>query len=115
MRMLQMISEGHKPRIRDFGTPKRYYNRMLALMEAQLVAVVIKKDVKGKRSIKKYELTPVGLRIYKSLPMLRKALSLYWKLNALDALDKEVPLEGYNKLMQSLMQDETIRNILQKS
>jgi hypothetical protein len=123
--MLQMISEGQKPRIRDFGTPKRYYPRMRALKEAQLVAIVMKKgnssndnnnNSKGKRSNKKeYKLTALGQSLYESLPKLRHALSLYWKLNAIDALDKEVPLVGYNKLVESLIQDEALRKVLLKS
>jgi hypothetical protein len=100
--MLEMIFEHRQPRIGDFGTRKRYYERMARLKKAHLIT---KKENIG------YELTVLGSSLYESFLTLQRAKNLLWNLKAIDDLD-EVPNEELKKLIETLIPDEAIRKIL---
>ena len=84
VKMLQMIIEHRHPAVNDFGTRKRYYERLAKLKRAHLV-------VKKNPHRADYEVTPVGAIMYEGLLTLRRAESLRWNFQALDALDETVP------------------------
>ena len=102
VKILEMIFEHRQPRIGDFGTRKRYYDRMTRLKKAHLIT---KKKNIG------YELTLLGSTLYESFLAIQRAKNLLWNLKALDALD-EVPNEERKKLIEALIPDEAIRKIL---
>lgn len=105
VKMLQMIIEHRHPTISDFGTRKRYYDRLAKLKRARLIA---KKNVHRAG----YEVTPVGAIMYEGLVILRRAESLRWNFQALDALDETVPSEERDKIMETLVPDEALRKLL---
>ena len=111
VKMLQMIFEHRQPRIGDFGTRKRYYERMARLKKAHLIT---KKKNIGYQIKKEpgHELTDLGSILYESLLTLKHAKNLLWNLKAIDALDEEVPIEERKKLTEALIPDEAIRKIL---
>lgn len=107
VKMLQMIIEHRHPTVGDFGTRKRYYHRLLKLKRAHLI-------VKKNALRAGYEITPVGAIMYKGLLTLRRAESLRWNFQALDALDETVPTEERNKIMETLIPDEALRELLRR-
>jgi hypothetical protein len=105
VKMLQMIIECRHPTISDFRTRKRYYDRLAKLKSARLIA---KKNVHQAC----YEVTPLGAIMYEGLLTLRRAESLRWNFQALDALDETVPSEERDKIMETLVPDEALRKLL---
>jgi hypothetical protein len=105
VKMLQMITEHRHPAVSDFGTRKRYYDRLAKLRRAHLIA---KKNAHRAG----YEVTPVGAIMYEGLLTLRRAESLRWNFQALDALDETVPSEERDKIMETLVPDEVLRKLL---
>ena len=99
VKMLQMILEHRHPRIGDFGTRRRYYDRLAKLNKARLIA-------KKNPHRAGYEVTPLGAIMYEGLLTLRRAESLRWNFQALDALDETVPSEERDKIMETLVPDE---------
>ncbi|MGH9926803.1 MAG: hypothetical protein ACREAS_01190 [Nitrososphaera sp.] len=110
-KMLQMIFERRQLSINDFGSRKRYYDRMTKLRKSHLIT---KKKNNGHET--KFgtgqELTDLGSAIYESLLFFKRAEKLYWNLKAIDMLDDEVPVKDHNKLVEELIPDEAIRKIL---
>ncbi len=105
VKMLQMIIEHRHPTIGDFGTRKRYYDRLAKLKRARLIA--------KKNALRAgYEVTPLGAIMYEGLLTLRRAESLHWNFQALDALDDTVPSEERDKIMETLVPDEALRKLL---
>jgi hypothetical protein len=86
-------------------TQKEYYSRMSKLVKANLV----------NRRQGKYFLTSLGKIVYDTQTTLRKAIADYWKLKAIDELesyDEEMPKEEYNKIINSLIDNEKIKEAL---
>ena len=50
--------------------------------------------------------------MYEGLVILRRAESLRWNFQALDALDETVPSEERDKIMETLVPDEALRKLL---
>jgi hypothetical protein len=50
--------------------------------------------------------------MYEGLLTLRRAESLRWNFQALDALDETVPSEERDKIMETLVPDEALRTLL---
>jgi hypothetical protein len=105
VKMLQTIIEHRHPTIGDFGTRKRYYDRLLKLKRAHLI-------VKKNALRKGYEITPLGAIIYEGLLTLRRAESLHLNFQALDALNETVPADELDKMMETLIPDEALRKLL---
>ena len=110
VKMIKMISEHREPKISDFGSRKRYYERMTKLKTAHLITKKRNKEyqTKGETS---HELTALGSTMYESLLTLRRAANLRWNLKALDALNR-LPSEERKKLIEVLIHDDAIRKIL---
>ncbi|HZA48510.1 MAG TPA: hypothetical protein VE521_06245 [Nitrososphaera sp.] len=87
-------------------TRKQYYSRLSRMTSAGLV----------KRKNGKYILTTFGRIVYDSKVTIENALNNYWKLKAIDSLEtsNEVPKEEQQKLIETLLENEKIRAILEK-
>jgi predicted nucleic-acid-binding protein len=61
----------------------------------------------------KYFLTSLGKIVYDAQTTIRKAIADYWKLKAIDELELddggEMPKEEYNKIINSLIDNEKIK------
>jgi hypothetical protein len=110
-KMLQMIFERRQLRISDFGSRKRYYDRMAKLRKSHLITKKKNYDHKTKYGTG-LELTDLGSAIYVSLLFFKRAEKLYWNLKAIDMLEDEVPVKERNKIIEGLIPDEAIRKIL---
>jgi hypothetical protein len=87
-------------------TRKQYYSRMNKLTRGGLT----------KRSKGKYNLTSLGKVIHYNLIIIENAYRIQWKLKALDSLESsDIPSEGRMKVVDSLIEDQTIREILYAS
>ncbi len=64
----------------------------------------------------KYILTTFGRIVYDSKVTIENALNNYWKLKAIDSLEtsNEVPKEEQQKLIETLLENEKIKAILEK-
>jgi predicted transcriptional regulator len=84
-------------------TRKQYYSRMSELVKANLV----------NRRNGKYFLTSLGKIVYDAQTTIRKAIGNYWKLKAIDELELEgdggMPKEEYNKIVDSLIDNDKIK------
>jgi predicted transcriptional regulator len=84
-------------------TRKQYYSRMSELVKANLV----------NRRNGKYFLTSLGKIVYDAQTTIRKAIGNYWKLKAIDELELNdgggMPKEEYNKIIDSLIDNEKIK------
>src|ERR671938_614535 len=87
-------------------TRKQYYSRMSRLMKVGLI----------KRKNGKHTLTAFGKVIYDTQITIQDAINSYWKLKAIDSLEvsDDLPLEERKKLIDSLIENITIREILAK-
>jgi hypothetical protein len=87
-------------------TRKQYYSRLSRMTSAGLV----------RRKNGKYILTTFGRIVYDSKVTIENALNNYWKLKAIDSLEtsNEVPKEEQQKLIETLLENEKIRAILEK-
>src|SRR5918999_1998317 len=87
-------------------TRKQYYSRLSRMTKAGLV----------RRKNGKYILTTFGKIVYESKVTIENALTNYWKLKAIDSLEtsNEVPKEEQQKLIETLLENEKIKAILEK-
>jgi predicted transcriptional regulator len=85
-------------------TKKQYYSRISGLVKANLVT---------KRS-GKYFLTTFGKIVYDAVTTIGKAIGEYWKLKAVDTLksDQLLPTDEYNKIINTLIDNERVREVL---
>ena len=76
--------------------------------------MIVKKKTKKERKDDgtSLELTEVGSAVYESLVTLGHVGNLRLSLKVMDALDKKMPHEELNKLIETLIPDEAIRKIL---
>ncbi len=87
-------------------TRKQYYSRLSRMTSAGLV----------RRKNGKYILTTFGKIVYDSKVTIENALNNYWKLKAIDSLEtsNEVPKEEQQKLIETLLDNEKIKAILER-
>ena len=87
-------------------TRKQYYSRLSRMTSAGLV----------RRKNGKYILTTFGRIVYDSKVTIENALTNYWKLKAIDSLEtsNEVPKEEQQKLIETLLENEKIKAILER-
>lgn len=87
-------------------TRKQYYSRLFKLAQCGLI----------KRQDSKYFLTALGKVMYDAQETIESALNNYWKIKAIDSLKvaEGIPLEEQKKLVETLIQDQEIKNILTK-
>ncbi len=87
-------------------TRKQYYSRLSRMTRVGLV----------RRKNGKYILTTLGKIVYDSKGTIENALNNYWKLKAIDSLEtsNEVPKEEQQKLIETLLDNEQIKGILEK-
>ena len=87
-------------------TRKQYYSRLFKLVQCGLIK---KKD-------NKYFLTTLGKVMYDAQATIENALNNYWKIRAIDSLGggEGIPAEEQKKLIETLIQDQGIKNILSK-
>ena len=88
-------------------TSKEYYSRLSYMREAGLVA---KRDAN-------YFLTSFGKIVYESICLIEKAASSNWKLKSIDTIKlyKDLPYKEYNNIINTLIEDNTMREILYAS
>jgi predicted transcriptional regulator len=87
-------------------TRKQYYSRLSRMTRAGLV----------RRKNGKYILTTFGRIVYESKVTLETALTNYWKLKAIDSVEisNELPKEEQQKLIETLLDNEDLREIIKK-
>ena len=88
-------------------TSKEYYSRLSYLREAGLI---------GKHDAN-YFLTSFGKIVYESICLIEKAASSNWKLKSIDSIKlyKDLPYKEYNNIINTLIEDNTMREILYAS
>ena len=88
-------------------TSKEYYSRLSYLREAGLI---------GKHEAN-YFLTSFGKIVYESICLIEKAASSNWKLKSIDSIKlyKDLPYKEYNNIISTLIEDNTMREILYAS
>lgn len=105
LRMFLMISEDRQPKNGDFGSRKRFYERLSKLKRAGLV-------YKKKDLFEGYQLTPLGTAINKGILTLREISNFKWSFQAIDALNETMPVEGRSKIFEALIPNGNVRNLL---
>jgi predicted transcriptional regulator len=85
-------------------TRKQYYSRLFKLVHCGLIK---KKD-------NQYFLTTLGKVMYDAQATIDNAIASYWKIKAIDSLEiaKGIPVEEQKKLIETLIQDQAIKDIL---
>ncbi len=90
-------------------TRKQFYSRTSCMTKVGLI-----KRVKGK-----YFLTSLGKIVYEAESMIENALNDYWKLKAIDSIliehdgsNMELPTEEHRKILDSLIDNQKIKEIL---
>ena len=87
-------------------TRKQYYSRMSRMTKVGLI----------QRKNGKYFLTSLGRVIYQAQTLIGNTLKDYWKLKAIDSLDSSIntrlPQEEYDKILNTLIDDQQIKQIL---
>ncbi len=85
-------------------TRKQYYSRLFKLVHCGLIK---KKD-------NQYFLTTLGKVMYDAQATIDNAIASYWKIKAIDFLEiaKGIPVEEQKKLIETLIQDQAIKDIL---
>jgi predicted transcriptional regulator len=105
------ISNGETDsQVRKMGiTLKQYYSRIAKLTKADLI----------RRRNGKYFLTLMGKIVYEAHMTIGKALNYYWKLQALESIQKSssttLPREELTKLIDTLIDNHEIKDILMKT
>jgi predicted transcriptional regulator len=105
------ISNGETDsQVRKMGiTLKQYYSRIAKLTKADLI----------RRRNGKYFLTLMGKIVYEAHMRIGKALNYYWKLQALESIQKSssttLPREELTKLIDTLIDNHEIKDILMKT
>jgi predicted transcriptional regulator len=87
-------------------TRKQYYSRLSRMTRTGLV----------RKKNGKYILTTFGKIVYESQTTVENALNNYWKLKAIDSLEtsNELPQEEQRKLIETLLDNQEIKEILVK-
>ncbi|HET7391505.1 MAG TPA: hypothetical protein VFJ51_11820, partial [Nitrososphaeraceae archaeon] len=67
----------------------------------------------AKRCNARYFLTSLGMVIHYNLRIIENACQIQWKLRAIDSLEtSRIPIDATTSIIESLIQDKTIREIL---
>jgi predicted transcriptional regulator len=85
-------------------TRKQYHSRMSALRKSGLV-----EKINGK-----YFLTSFGKVIHEARLLIESAIKDYWKFEAIDAIWFELPKKERNKVIESLIDSQEIRELLSR-
>lgn len=87
-------------------TRKQYYSRLYKLTRCGAV----KKVDSG------YFVTTLGKALYDAQASIESALGSYWKIRAVDSIEvvDGIPLEEQNRLIETLLGDQEIKNVLIK-
>jgi predicted transcriptional regulator len=85
-------------------TRRQYYTRMSELVKANLVF----------RRNGKYYLSSLGKIVYDAQTVIEEAISDFWKLKAIDALQNsdQLPKEEYNNIIGALIDNEKVKERL---
>jgi hypothetical protein len=85
-------------------TRKQYYSRLYKLTRCGAV----------KKTDNAYFLTTLGKALYDAQAVIESALLNYWKIVALDSIEiaDSIPVEEQNKLIETLLGDQEIKNVL---
>jgi len=103
LKIFDMIANRQRdPKISDFESPKRYYNRMSKLKNARVI----------RKNGKSYKITAFGSIVYKTIQMIKIAHELHWKLEVIDAISENVPVGEYHSIVESMIPDKSVRNTL---
>jgi len=87
-------------------TKKPHYQSMSALVRSGLVM---------KRQDHKYYLTAFGHVIYQVLLTMDGAMNEYWKLKAVDSLNKDIPARERKVIIDSMIDNEQIKELLYRT
>jgi hypothetical protein len=89
-------------------TKKQYYSRISGLLNIGLV----------KRYQERYSITHLGKVIYDAQMTIGRALTYYWKLKAIESIEKSsavrLPKEELTRLIDTLIDNHSIKDILIK-
>lgn len=105
LKIFLMISEDRQLKTDDFGSRKRFYERLSKLKRAGLVYK--KKDLS-----RGYQLTPLGTSINKGILTLREISNFNWSFQAIDVLNETMPMDGRSKIFEALIPNGNVRNLL---
>jgi predicted transcriptional regulator len=87
-------------------TRKQYYSRLYKLTRCGAV----------KKTDNAYFLTTLGKALYDAQAAVESALGNYWKIRAVDSIEivDGIPVEEQNRLIETLLGDQEIKNVLIK-
>lgn len=87
-------------------TRKQYYSRLYKLTKYGLI----------KRQDHGYFLTMLGKTLYSAQETIQNAIRDYWKIRAIDSIEiaTGIPFDEQQKLIETLIGDQAIKNILIK-
>jgi hypothetical protein len=87
-------------------TRKQYYSRLFKLTRCGAI----------KKTDNAYTLTMLGKALYDAQAAIESALGNYWKIRAVDSIEvvDGIPIEEQNKLIETLLGDQRIKNVLIK-
>ncbi len=102
----QGIIDSESLKSRTKLTRKQYYSRLSRMTKAGLV----------RKKSGKYLLTAFGRIVFNAQSTVEDAIGSYWKLRAIDSLEmsNELPKEEQQKLMDALLDNQTLKGILVK-
>jgi predicted transcriptional regulator len=83
-------------------TRKQYHSRIFALRKSGLV----------EKTNGKYFLTSFGKVVHEARQLIGSGVKDYWKLNAIDAIQHEIPEKRHNEIVESLIDNQEIRELL---
>lgn len=86
-------------------TPKQYHSRISALRKSGLV----------EKTNGTYFLTSFGKVVHQARQLIGSGVKDYWKLNAIDAIQHEIPEKRHNEIVESLIDNQEIRELLSRN
>lgn len=87
-------------------TRKQYYSRLYKLTRCGAI----------KKTDNAYFLTTLGKALYDAQAAIESAIGNYWKIRAVDSIEivDGIPVEEQNRLIETLLGDQEIKNVLIK-
>ena len=86
-------------------TRKQYHSRISALRKSGLV----------EKTNGTYFLTSFGKVVHQPRQLIGSGVKDYWKLNAIDAIQHEIPEKRHNEIVESLIDNQEIRELLSRN